>query len=180
MAHPAQVDYCNSIKSKFPKYFKNTKVVDFGSLDINGSNREFFEDCDYTGIDIGPGKNVDIVSMAHEYTAPDNTYDVVISTEMFEHDRFLYLSLPNMIRVLRPGGLFLFTCASTNRAEHGTLRKESNSSPLTSRIPEWNEYYKNLTENDIRDVISVEDLFSAYEFISERNDEDLYFWGIKK
>jgi SAM-dependent methyltransferase len=179
MAHPAQVDYCNSIKSKFPKYFKNTKVVDFGSLDINGSNREFFEDCDYTGIDIGPGKNVDIVCVAHEYAAPDNTYDVVISTEMFEHDRFLYLSLPNMIRVLRPGGLFLFTCAGPGRGEHGTRRSEPHNSPLTiGMMGDWPDYYENVDENKIRSILNIESLFSGFSF--NIHACDFRGFGIKK
>ena len=82
MAHQAQVDYCLFVKNKFPEFFKNTRVVDFGSLDINGSNRQFFDDCEYTGLDIGEGKNVDIVTKAHEYNAPDSSYDVVVSQNM--------------------------------------------------------------------------------------------------
>ena len=29
MAHKAQVDYCLSVKNKFPNFFKNTKEVEF-------------------------------------------------------------------------------------------------------------------------------------------------------
>ena len=124
MAHKAQVDYCLSVKNKFPNFFKNTKVVDFGSLNINGCNKEFFEDCEYIGLDLGEGPNVDIVCVAHEYDAPDGSFDVVVSTEMFEHDKFLNLTFKNMVRVLRPGGLLFFTCAGPGREEHGTKRSE--------------------------------------------------------
>ena len=180
MAHIEQINFCSNVRNNHPDFFTNKNVLDCGSLDINGNNRYLFSDCNYIGIDVGEGTNVDIVSKIHEFDAIDDIYDTIISTECFEHDMYYKKSLINIIRMLKHGGLFLFTCASTNRAEHGTLRKESNSSPLTSRIPEWNEYYKNLTEKDIIEAIPVDDIFSEYEFISERNDEDLYFWGIKK
>jgi hypothetical protein len=41
-------------------------------------------------------------------------------------------------------------------------------------------YYGNLTENDIRSVINPDEVFSDYEFRSERGDKDLYFYGIKR
>ena len=63
----------------------NKLVLDIGSLDINGNNQYLFEDCQYTGIDVGVGKNVDIVSKAHELKMPSGTYDTIISTECFEH-----------------------------------------------------------------------------------------------
>ena len=43
-----------------------------------------------------------------------------------------------------------------------------------------NEYYKNLTEKDIRECINIENIFSEFEFSINHNHYDLYFWGIKK
>lgn len=180
MAHKEQQNYCSSIKVKFPKYFKNIKVLDCGSQDINGNNRFLFENCNYTGIDVNLGKNVDISCSTHIFDAKDNTYDTIISTECFEHDMYYVDSLKNIIRMLKPGGLFLFTCATTNRAEHGTLRTTPSDSPLTCKIEDWMNYYKNLTEKDIKKDINIDDLFSNYEFVSARGDRDLYFYGIKK
>jgi hypothetical protein len=52
--------------------------------------------------------------------------------------------------------------------------------PNVSR-PDWdNEYYKNLTEEDIRACIDVDAHYSSYEFEVETNHCDLFFWGIKK
>lgn len=179
MSHPAQVEYCKKIKGRFPEYFSNIRVIDFGSLDINGCNRYLFNLCEYTGVDIGPGRNVDIVSKAHEYNGTSESFDVVISTEMFEHDMFLHQSLPNMIRVLKPGGLFLFTCATGDRPEHGTRRTSTADSPLTTMIDSWTDYYKNISEQDIRDIIDIDSTFSQYEFDIWQN-VDLRFYGIKK
>lgn len=181
MAHPAQQRYISSVKQNFPRYFTNQDVLDIGSLDINGNNRMHFTDCTYTGVDIAPGRNVDIVSKGHEFTS-DKQYDVVISTECFEHDQYYALTVKNCVNLLKSGGLFIFTCATIGRPEHGT--RKSNSvwcSPLTSSHPDWeDDYYMNLTSEDIRKAIPVDSLFSEYEFTSNATDFDLYFYGIKK
>ena len=43
-----------------------------------------------------------------------------------------------------------------------------------------NDYYKNLTEKDIRDCADFDEAFSDYEFSIDSNHHDLYFWGIKR
>lgn len=82
-----------------------------------------------------------------------------------------------MIRMLKPKGLFIMTCATTGRPEHGTLSSDGGwGAPLLAT-----EYYKNLTESDIRDVFHqpLTDVFTEFNFIV--NDvHDLQFWGIKK
>lgn len=178
MAHHEQLQFLKSIKSRFPESFENVKVLDVGSLDINGNNRILFEKSDYTGIDVGDGRNVDIVSLGHEFKAPADSYDTIISTECFEHDMYFEKTLRNIIRMLKPGGLFVFTCATAGRPEHGTSRSEPDSSPLTSSINEWTDYYKNITEDDIRSAINIDRLFSDYMFTVR--EHDLYFYGISR
>lgn len=185
MAHLQQKNYCLSVKNQHPKYFMNTTVLDCGSLDINGNNRYLFENCEYIGIDIGPGKNVDVVTTIHEYYETDEKFDVIISTECFEHDMYYEKSLKNICRMLKSKGLFLFTCATIGREVHGTQTITPESSPLTSdiNVDGWNNYYKNLDEKDIRNAIDIDNIFSEYEFRLKQfpNDpDDLYFWGIKK
>jgi len=95
-----------------------------GALDINGNNRHLFEDYSYIGIDIGPGRNVDVISLGHEYKR-DKLFDVVISSEAFEHDQHWRETIRICIFLTKPGGLFLFTCATEGRQEHGTSRTTS-------------------------------------------------------
>lgn len=177
MAHIEQQEFCLKVKESFPKFFTNVNVLDIGSLDINGNNRYLFEKYKYTGIDIGEGKNVDVVSLGHEYDT-DERYDVVISTECFEHDMHYIKTILNAIKLTKSGGLFLFTCATTDRIEHGTSRANDWASPF-SHI-EFNDYYKNLTEKDIANEISMNDYFSFYRFEINNISHDLYFFGIKK
>lgn len=180
MAHPQQQNFCLYVKQKFPLYFIGKKILDCGSLDINGNNRYLFYSCNYLGIDVGPGKNVDIISTIHEFDYPDNSFEVIISTECFEHDKYYEKSLLNISRLLKSNGLFLFTCATTGRGEHGTLRTGGLDSPLTVKIPGWEDYYKNLDETDIRKAIDIDKTFKLYEFKTNQDPYDLYFYGIKK
>lgn len=177
MAHKEQIEFCKKIKNKFPEKFTDKKVLDIGSLDINGNNRYLFDNCEYTGIDIGPGKNVDIVSKGHEFRMPDKTYDVIVSTECFEHDIYYIDTIKNAVRMLKNGGLFLFTCATTGRPEHGTHKTTPSDAPLLSG--EWSNYYKNLTEEDVYEAIDVDQIFSDYDFEINMISCDLYFYGIK-
>lgn len=181
MAHQQQRDFCLKIKKLYPSYFENVLVLDVGSLDINGSNRYLFTgDSYYTGIDLEMGKNVNAVSKGHEWLASDNCYDTIISTECFEHDMFYAKTLNNIVRMLKSGGMFLFTCATTGRKEHGTRRCSSSDSPLTTKIDGWQDYYKNLTAQDINDVLDLESIFHKYDFETNNVTHDLYFYGIKK
>jgi SAM-dependent methyltransferase len=191
MAHQEQREYFLEIKNRFPVFFKNTKVLDIGSLDINGNNRHLFTDCDYSGLDIAEGKNVDIISLAHEYNGLDESFDLIISNDCFEHDMFYEKTLKNVVRMLKPKCMFLFTCKTKpdwckcltgcRCGEHGTLNSDGGfSSPLTAKYPDWSNYFKNLTENDFRESINVDEIFSEYNFSILNTTNDIRFWGIKK
>jgi len=179
MAHQEQKDFIQSIKDHYPDSFHGKKILEVGSLDINGSVREFFIDCDYTGLDVGPGPCVDVVCSGHVYDAPDNTFDVVISCEAFEHNQEWVQTFHNMWRMCKDEGLFIMTCASKGRLEHGTSRSYPQDSPLTINYG-W-EYYKNLNERDFYDAIpDFEQRFHGYCFKEEQRIKflnDLYFVG---
>lgn len=179
MAHLEQQIFFKTLKNKFPNRFENCEVLDIGSLDINGNNRYLFENYKYIGVDVGPGRNVDVVSKGHEYKS-EIKYDIVISSECFEHDMYYSETIKNCIELTKEGGLFTFTCASTGRKEHGTRRSNPQDAPLLLDENEWGDYYKNLTEDDIRNVINVDNIFTEYYFEYNSTACDLYFWGIKK
>ena len=163
--------FCGSIKQMFPEYFSRKEVLDCGSLDINGNNRYFFDGCKYTGIDIVEGRNVDVVTRVHEFN-PGKQYDVVVSTEMLEHDSNYLVSLIKMRNLTKSNGLLIFTAAGLNRPEHGTSSCHPKDSPLT------HDYYKNITSDMIIDALLPEEHFSWFE-ISYINT-DIRFAGIKR
>jgi hypothetical protein len=66
VSHSWQLDFVGAIKKSYPEFFTNAKVLEVGSLDINGSIRPFFENCDYLGVDLGEGRGVDMVAKGEE------------------------------------------------------------------------------------------------------------------
>lgn len=178
MSHPQQINFVKEVKSKFHSKFSNSKVLEIGSLDINGSVRPCFENCEYIGIDVGPGPGVDIVCEGQIYDAPNSSFDVVISCECFEHNPYWLETFTNMIRMCKDQGLVIFTCATTGRKEHGTTRTSPADSPLT--ISKGWDYYRNLTEEDFRNSLSFDHFFSSFEFSTNASSKDLYFWGVKR
>lgn len=181
MAHERQRQFCERVKGMFPEYFKSVDVCDIGSLDLNGNNHYLFEDYSYVGVDLGRGKNVNVVSKGHEYRPLDGKkYDMVISTECFEHDMYWKETILNVCEnLLKDGGMFLFTCATTGRPEHGTPKSLPQDSPFTVEEHGWSDYYRNLTELDVRGEIDLDKYFKAYHFYIDTGSCDLYFWGIK-
>lgn len=178
MSHPQQINYIKSLKEKFKSNFINSKVLEIGSLDINGSIRPFFENCQYIGIDVGEGPGVDIVCEGQDYNVDDCSFDTVISCECFEHNPHWKETFNNMIRICKKNGVIIFTCATDGRPEHGTTRTKPKDCPLT--IARGWDYYKNLVETDFSSNFCLDDIFLQYEFSNNLESFDLYFWGIKK
>ena len=84
-------------------------ILDLGSQDVTGCYRPIFDDpkWKYRGIDLAPGKNVDIV-LADPYQwsgIPSGSVDVVISGQAFEHIEFFWLTMLEVSRVLKHRGL---------------------------------------------------------------------------
>lgn len=174
--HKEQMDWCEHVKRRFPSYFINKKVLEMGSLDVNGNNRYLFENCEYIGLDVLPGKNVDVVSVAHEYQAENETFDVVLSTNALEHDMHYSLTLKKMANLLKPNGLMLISAAHSH-SEHGTVTQHPWASATAQLGGEWSTFYKSFIEDDIRDTLDLEKEFKQHELKIDK--ADLLFWGIK-
>ena len=158
--HPPVQEYIAKIKERFPDHFKSKRVLEMGSLNINGTTREFFEGGEYIGIDHMEGKDVDVVVKAHEYDS--EPFDVVVSTEMLEHDKYAEKSIANAMRLLKKGGLLIVTCASDSREPHYEWTGEEN-------------HYKNISRQD------VERWLKGYKHEIEQSEdlEDIRFMAIK-
>lgn len=179
--HPEANNFCKFVKKILPNFFHEKRVLDVGSGDINGNNRDFFENCEYNGNDVIAAKNVTIVSKTKDLHFIENTFDTIISTECFEHDPEYKQSFIKIYDMLKPDGLFLFTCASSGRDEHGTKRTSPNDSYGTiGNLSDMSDYYKNLTELDLNEVLNLNELFSVWDTYYNFRPNDLYFLGIKK
>ena len=106
--------------SIYLKNFDNPKILDFGSQSLSDHIGAKFVlnkmniNYEYTGLDIEKGNNVDIV-LEDPYLfkeIPDSTYDVIISTSVFEHVEFFWLTYLEILRILKPNGLFYLNVPS--------------------------------------------------------------------
>jgi SAM-dependent methyltransferase len=84
-------------------------VVDLGSADVNGTYRSLFDESgwSYVGLDLSPGKNVDVVlENPYRWTGiATNSVDVCVSGQALEHIPYFWLIVLEIERVLKPGGL---------------------------------------------------------------------------
>jgi SAM-dependent methyltransferase len=177
MAHQEQIAYIESIKRQFPDFFQDKRVLEVGSLNINGTIRDLFSTEEYVGLDIGEGPGVDVVVSGHEYK-DTKKFDCCISCECFEHNPYWKETFANMVNLCKKNGLVIFTCATTGRKEHGTTRSTPGCSPLT--IANGWEYYKNLSKEDFMEAFNLEPCFKEWKFSTNNNTCDLYFYGIKR
>lgn len=83
-------------------------ILDFGS---GGSPYQFlFPNSRYHRADIPGDVSLDyIISGQNTISAPDLSYDIVLSTQVLEHVKHPHLYLNECKRLLRPGGLLLLT-----------------------------------------------------------------------
>lgn len=122
--HPSSMDLMENMWKKYRKdEYKN--VLDVGSLCVRAKKgqakepkiyKRFFEDLDYKGLDIKKGFNVDIVCEdPYVFPIEEESYDVVISGQAFEHIEFFWLTFDEMARVLKPGGLMILIAPSQGK-----------------------------------------------------------------
>lgn len=120
--HAQVMEWLQQQRQSYPQHFApGVRVLELGSRDINGSPRLLFAmPSYYLGIDCHGGAGVDAVGVAHELVPLHCTepVDVVVTTEMLEHDPYWPKTLQAARKALRPGGLFMLSCASPKRSAH--------------------------------------------------------------
>ncbi|MES9924538.1 MAG: class I SAM-dependent methyltransferase [Candidatus Thiodiazotropha endolucinida] len=84
-------------------------VLEIGSRDVTGVvwRDVFHPSASYTGLDIHPGDNVDIVGDVHTLSSllPGEHYDAVFSVSVFEHLAMPWKAVLEINRVMKPDGL---------------------------------------------------------------------------
>ncbi len=106
--------------STYLKYYKNPKILDFGSQSKGKQEhaktilKELKIDFQYTGVDIEKGDNVNLL-LKDPYSFKeiiDEEYDIVICTSVFEHIEFFWLTYLEILRILKPRGIFYLNVPS--------------------------------------------------------------------
>lgn len=179
--HKEAIHFIYTMSLTFNEYFNNKKILDVGGGDINGNNRRFFNNCLYFCNDVCESPNVNCISRTKDLLFENEYFDTIISTECFEHDPEYEQSFIKIYDMLKKNGLFLFTCASVGRPEHGTrICKPHQSYGTINDIEDMRDYYKNLTVDDLNNVLNLNELFIVWKSYYNTFSHDLYFFGIKK
>jgi len=92
------------------------KCLDIGSLDVNGTLKDLFDD--YLGMDMRDGKNVDVIANSHDIPFEDSSFDIVTCVEMLEHDDNPFQTMKEIHRVLRDGGWAIIAASGINFPKH--------------------------------------------------------------
>lgn len=112
--HPSALRTAQLFFQTYAKSFSSGIVLDIGAQDVNGCLREVAPPgLTYVGVDFVAGRNVD-VQLADPYRLPfeDESVDVVVSSSCFEHSEMFWLLFLEVLRVLRPQGLFYLNAPS--------------------------------------------------------------------
>ena len=105
------------VKNYIPKD-RPVKILDVGSYDVNGSYRRLFEDMSnisYVGLDMSDGPNVDYAPKdPYDWSELDNDcFDYVISGNAFEHIEYPWLTICEIYKKLKPGGVACILAPNT-------------------------------------------------------------------
>jgi len=176
--HHEPMHFIYETKTLHSELFIGKRWLEIGSGNCFPKAKSHSKDCEWVGVDIEKGDGVDVVSLGHLYKS-NQLFDVVCAFEVFEHDPYIDLTVTNMIEHLKPGGLFMMTCAYLGRKEHGTSRSHPVAMPFTQEMDSWKDFYKNRTPEDFRSIPMFKELINGYWVINELS-KDLYYRGWKR
>jgi hypothetical protein len=115
--HPNNRSWLKDLAEKYPGNFNGCGVLEIGSCSINGTARDFFNGCDYVGVDMLSGKCVDIVCVANK-TQFSRTFDTLVFLSLFEHDECWREILSHNLQWLKSGGLCVVSFGAEGNIPH--------------------------------------------------------------
>ena len=128
------------------------RVVEIGSQDVNGSIRQFCpQEFEYIGVDFVDGKGVDVViTSPYELPFDDNSVDIVVSSSCFEHSEMFWVVYLEIIRILKPHGVFYLNVPSNgmfHRYPVDCWRFYPDSGPALVTWAQYNNFNVGLMES---------------------------------
>mgnify|MGYP001591398156 FL=1 len=151
------------------------KMLDVGSLNVNGDSgtiKEFVpKDCEYMGIDMREGKNVDVVLNGHDLYAyfKEPIFDLITCFDTLEHDDKFWLTVENMREVLVPGGWLI-------------IGVPSRYTPLHEHPSDYWRFmepaFHNIFFKDFEDVF-IKVFYPIEDKDTQKFENSIYGWGRK-
>lgn len=178
MSHPEQLSWFAWNRQCLNLPISDLRIVEVGSADVYGSVRGIFQGArDYVGLDLAMAPGVDVVVSGGVIPVASESVDVVLNAEALEHDPNWRLTIEECLRVLRPGGLLVMSCAGPGRPEHGTQRTDAQESPGTQEA--GLDYYKNLSVAEVLSAIEATGESVATSAFTNTKVRDTYVSAVK-
>jgi SAM-dependent methyltransferase len=117
--HDTALKFGEMFFNAYVKTPEGVLIVDIGSQDVTGSLRDLAPSGSaYVGVDFVQGKGVDVV-ITDPYALPfeADSVDVCVCSSCFEHSEFFWLLYLEVMRILKPSGVFYLNTPS-NGAFH--------------------------------------------------------------
>lgn len=118
--HKSSFQSMERFKNNYLNKDVNLKILDIGSYDSSGTNYNYGrflkeKNWQYHGMDIQKGPNVDIVvsDIYNWVELEDESFDVVVSGQAFEHMEFFWKAIKEIERILNPGGFLCLIVPSS-------------------------------------------------------------------
>ena len=165
-----QSTYLNPLKSK-----NSIKIAEIGSYNYNsGIKKNILNEFKYIGVDIQKGPNVDIVlDNPYKFPFEDNSIDVIISISAFEHTEFFWLTYLEILRVLKPDGLFFLNTPSNgkyHRYPTDNWRFYPDSSLALAKWGKKNDYNPEVLEHYTNHETGI-DVWNDYVSVTIKNKD---------
>ena len=106
MPTPARTALNNQIIPDFAKQFKSGEIL-FVGKDRKWDYSHLFPSCSYKTLDIDPKIKPDIVADIEDSKLPDDSFDGVIMTGVWEYLKNSWLVIEEIYRILKPKGKVL-------------------------------------------------------------------------
>lgn len=106
--HPSALLNAKNFFEAYGDDFSGGVIVEIGSQNVNGSIRDVAPpNLKYIGVDFVSGNGVDVI-LDDPYKLPfdDDSVDIVMSSSCLEHSEMFWLVFLEVLRVLKPNGLF--------------------------------------------------------------------------
>jgi len=117
--HPSALQNAKYFFDNYTDPSRPATVVDIGAQNVNGSLKDVAPShLKYIGVDFIQARGVDVV-LTDPYTLPfeSESVDIVVSSSCLEHSEMFWVLFLEILRVLRPSGLF-FMNVPTNGHFH--------------------------------------------------------------
>lgn len=121
MCSPSCINFGQRMLSEID--IKNKRIIDIGSYNFNGSMKKYAmsnNPSEYIGVDLQKGPCVDVICDIKDLlnVYKENSFDIVISTELLEHVYEWRIAINNMKLLCKNNGIILITTRSKGFAKH--------------------------------------------------------------